>query len=196
MEHATKLVVIASMAAAIALETLVTAGVWPALLPITAAAFIGAVLISVAFDEACAAVVLVFAYVMPALVLTVHGNLLLYYGHVWSAALLGVTIPRSVRAGWGIPARWDAPLVLWALVIALTWPVVALRELAFTPGLLNITHLAHPALGGPPPANPALGTRPPLAAAGIADNTLVLGLGILWFDWLFLAFVDDERGFR
>src|SRR4051812_10780230 len=186
MEHATKLVVIASMAAAIALETLVTAGVWPALLPITAAAFIGAVVISVAFDEVCAAVVLVFAYVMPALVLTVHGNLLLYYGHVWSAALLGVTIPRSVRAGWGIPARWAAPLVLWALVIALTWPVVALRELDFTPGLLNITHLANTALGGPPP----------LAAAGIADNTLVLGLGILWFDWLFLAFADDERGFR
>src|SRR3954449_9640102 len=132
MEYATKLLVIVSMAGAIALETVVTAGLWPALLPMTMAAFVVAAAISVAYDELCAAIVLAFAYVVPALILVVHGNLLLYYGHVWSAALLGAMLPKSVRGGWSIPRRWVVPLVLWALTIALTWPIVALRELDFT----------------------------------------------------------------
>jgi hypothetical protein len=186
MEYATKLLVIVSMAGAIAVETLVTAGVWPALLPLTIRAFVAAAAISILFDEACAAIVLVFAYVMPALILVVHGNLLLYFGHVWSAALLGAIVPRSVRSGWAVPRPWRAPLVLWALTIALTWPIIAFRELDFTARLLGVTHLANSGLGGPPP----------VAAAGVADNAMGLGLAILWFDWLFAAFAHAEGRFR
>src|SRR4051794_20627784 len=186
LTYATKLLVIASMAGAIALETVVTAGQWAALMPLTVAAFLAAAIIGVAFDTACAAIVLAFAYVVPALILAIHGKLLLYYGHIWSAALLGMIVPRSVRSGWSIPRPWAIPLVLWALTIALTWPVVALRELDFTPDLLHIIHLS----------NSVAAAAPPLAATGVADNTLTLGLGILWVDWLFLAFARDEPGFR
>ena len=186
MEYATKLLVIVSMAAAIALETVVMARTWPELVPLTLGAFVLAGAISLAFDEVCAAVVLFFAYLMPALIIAVHGKLLLYYGTLWSAAFLGAMVPRSVRSAWAFPGRWKAPLVLWAISIALTWPVVALRELDFTPALLNITHLASSMVGGPPP----------LAAAWICDVAVTLGLGILWFDWLFLAFTHDEPGFR
>jgi hypothetical protein len=86
MEYATKLIVIVSMAGAIALETFVTARVWPALLPLTIGVFFVVAALSVARDEICASIVLVFAYVVPALILVVHGKLLLYYGHIWSAA--------------------------------------------------------------------------------------------------------------
>ena len=186
MEYATKRLVLVSMAAAIALETVVMARSWPELLPLTLGAFVLAAAISLAFDEIGAAVVLFFAYLMPALIIAVHGKLLLYYGTLWSAAFLGAMVPRSVRSAWAFPGRWKAPLVLWAISIALTWPVVALRELDFTPALLNITHLASSMVGGPPP----------LAAAWICDVAVTLGLGILWFDWLFLAFTHDEPGFR
>ena len=186
MEYATKLLLIVSMAAAIALETVVMARSWPELLPLTIGAFVVAAAISLAFDEVCVAVVLLFAYLMPALIVAVHGKLLLYYGTIWSAAFLGAMAPRSVRHAWAFPGRWKAPLVLWAMTIAATWPVVALRELDFTPALLNITHLASSMVGGPPP----------LAASWIADVAVTLGLGILWFDWLFVAFPHDERRFR
>ena len=55
MAYATKLLVIVSMAGAIALETRVTAGLWPALLPLTIAAFVVAAAVSVVYDEGCAA---------------------------------------------------------------------------------------------------------------------------------------------
>ena len=115
-----------------------------------------------------------------------HGKLLLYYGTIWAAAFLGAMAPRSLRSAWAVPRRWKAPLILWAVTIAVTWPIVALRELDFTPALLNITHLASSMVGGPPP----------LAASWVADVAVTLGLGILWFDWLFLAFARDEPGFR
>jgi hypothetical protein len=186
MEYATKLLVIASTAAAIALETVVMARSWPELLPLTLGAFVVAAAISLAFGEVCVAIVLFFAYLMPALIVAVHGKLLLYYGSIWSAAFLGAMVPRSVRSAWAFPGRWKAPLVLWAISIALIWPVVVLRELDFTSALLNITHLASSMVGGPPP----------LAAAWICDVAVTLGLGILWFDWLFLAFTHDEPRFR
>jgi hypothetical protein len=95
-------------------------------------------------------------------------------------------VPRSLRSGWALPRQWKGPLALWALTIALTWPIVALRELDFTPGLLYVIHLPNSIAGAPPP----------MAAAGVADNTLTLGLGILWFDWLFGAFAQREARFR
>jgi hypothetical protein len=50
MEYATKRLVIVSMAAAIALETLVMARSWPELLPLTLGAFVLAAAVSLAYD--------------------------------------------------------------------------------------------------------------------------------------------------
>jgi hypothetical protein len=63
--------------------------------------------------------------------------------------------------------------VLWARAIALTWPIVVLRELEFHWDLTNV------------PVSPAV----PWAA----DVATALLLGILWFDWLCLIALQPKR---
>jgi len=129
-----------------------------------------------------AGIVLFFTYLMPQLFTVLHGDFFWAYGTVWSAALLGVVAPRSIRTSWAIPGRWKAPLILWALTTALTWPVVAFREFDFTLGLFQFA----------PESSPGNG----LAQIWVCDVAVILGLGILWFDWLLNVFIRDEARFR
>jgi hypothetical protein len=179
MERVTKLLVIGSMAAAISLEAVLGARLWPAVQPLTIGSFVAAAGLSLVFEEVSAGAVLFFTYLMPQLFTVLHGDFFGPYGTVWSAALLGVVAPRSIRSSWAVPGRWKAPLILWALTIAVTWPVVAFRELDFTLDLFQY-------------GSPGNGT----AQVWICDVAVILGLGILWFDWLVNVFTGDEARFR
>ena len=187
MDYATKLIVLLSVATAILLEAFLSARAWPNQLPLTIAAFFVAALSSLALADLSAAIVLVFIFLMPALLLVLHGDFSVYYGTIWLAALLGAIVPASVRHGWRFPARWKAPLVLWALTIALTWPVVVMREFDFRPRLLlNAYHLSRWDIEA----------LRPIAIVWICDVASTLGMGLLWFDWLCCVFGDDEPRFR
>src|SRR5438093_645791 len=126
MDRASKFIVLVSTAAALVCATSISAAGWGAAWRWTGVCFVGAALISLLIDELAAAIVVGFAYILPALF---GGPLafLLGYNMFWGAVLLGAMLPRSLGAGWAYPRRWKAPLVLWALTIALTWPVVVLR---------------------------------------------------------------------
>jgi O-antigen ligase len=187
VDYATKLIVLLSVATAILLEAFLSARAWPNQLPLTIAAFFVAALSSLALADLSAAIVLVFIFLMPALLLVLHGDFSVYYGTIWLAALLGAIVPASVRHGWRFPARWKAPLVLWALTIALTWPVVVMREFDFRPRLLlNAYHLSRWDIEA----------LRPIAIVWICDVASTLGMGLLWFDWLCCVFGDDEPRFR
>jgi hypothetical protein len=182
MERVTKLLVIMSMAAAISLGAVLGARMWAELLPLTIGSFVAAACLSLAFEEVSAGAVLFFTYLMPQLFTVLHGDFFGAYGTVWSAALLGVVVPRSIRSSWAVPGRWKAPLILWALTIALTWPVVAFREFDFTLGLFRFA----------PEMSPGNGA----AQVWVCEVAVILGLGILWFDWLLNVFISDEARFR
>jgi hypothetical protein len=182
MERVTKLLIIVSMAAAISLWAVLDARLWAELLPFTIGSFVVAACLSLASEGASAGVVLFFTYLVPAVFTVLHGDFLEAYGVVWSAALLGAIAPRSIRSSWAVPGRWKAPLILWALIIAVTWPVVALREFDFTLGLFQYEL-------GSSPGNGA-------AQVWVCDVAVTLGVGILWFDWLVNAFKDGEARFR
>jgi hypothetical protein len=186
MDYGTKLLLVLSTGAAILVETLLTARAWPGLPTLVIASFLIAVGLSLAFRSASASIVLFLTYLTPVLVLPLRGFFFVGYGVLWVAALMGAIAPRSLRSGWAVPVRWKGPLVLWGLVISLTWPIVALRELDFTPALLNVAGL------------PVSGAKLNAAAAitWICDVAATLGVGILWFDWLFLVFGRDEETFR
>jgi hypothetical protein len=182
MERVAKLLVIVSMAAAISLGAVLGSRVWTDLLPLTIGSFVAAACLSLVFEELSAAVVLFLTYLMPQLFTVLHGNFFGAYGTIWSAALLGVVAPRSIRRSWAVPDRWKAPLILWALTLAFTWPVVAFREFDFTLGLFRFAPYMSPGNGA--------------AQVWVCDVAAMLGLGILWFDWLVDVFRRDEGGFR
>src|SRR5262245_56726833 len=187
MDYATKLIVLLSVATAILLEAFLAARAWPNQLPLTIAAFFVTALSSLVLADLSAAIVLFFIFLTPALLLVVHGDYSVYYGTIWLAALLGAIVPAIVRRGWAFPARWRAPLVLWALTISLTWPVVVMREFDFKPRLLlNAYHLNRWDIEA----------LRPVAIVWICDVASTLGMGLLWFDWLCCVFAGDEPRFR
>lgn len=121
------------------------------------------------------AVVLVVGYVVPIVLLLIFGEYYEPYLVVWMAALFGVVLSRPPYASWSLPQRWRAPLLFWALVVALSWPVVVLRELDFTPGLLNATR----GIG-----NSHIGGLPADVVTWVLSVAITHGVGLLWLDRL------------
>jgi hypothetical protein len=186
IESLSKLLVVVSIAGAVLLETFLTSRAWPGIWPLALLSFVASAVLGLLAEAASAAIALFLAFLMPSIVLAMRGDYFVSYECVWVAVLMGAIAPRSVRAGWSFPDAWKASLVLWALVVALTWPVVALRELDFTPALLNLPRL------------PVSGAKvnAPAAITWICEVVGGVGIGILWIDWLFLVFKRDEIRFR
>ncbi|MDP2055333.1 MAG: O-antigen ligase family protein [Acidobacteriota bacterium] len=93
----------------------------------------------------------------------------------WALPLLGLILSGRDGWRWNVPSRFRWPLVAWALVIAVSWPIVFLRELDF-----RIWTLPMPGV-----ANTSIGITPWEAAHGVAYWALLNLLGLLWFDRLF-----------
>ncbi|OFW26012.1 MAG: hypothetical protein A3H97_11300 [Acidobacteria bacterium RIFCSPLOWO2_02_FULL_65_29] len=177
MERVTKLLVIGSACAFVALKVALLSYGWPRLLPMSAGAFVcGAVLATV--DRRAIRLVLVFLYVFPALIALLHGPYHVDYDVLWLSALLGVLAPDAFRTPWHLPARWRAPLVLWALVTAVGTLIVFGREMDFYPALLDERGVLNSASGGGGPS---------FVIRWILHVGLIPLVGILWFDWLFGA---------
>ena len=95
--------------------------------------------------------------------------------------LVGILARAGLR--WSFPPPWRFPLVGWALVLALSWPIVVARELNFSPALLGEYEFLNPGVGWPPP----------LVALWIVHVFLIQIIGILWFDWLWSAYGGERR---
>jgi hypothetical protein len=80
--------------------------------------------------DAASAVVLFFAYTSGASVLA--------FGpafpatSLWLAAVAGLVVGGFSWRVWSSPAQWRWPLMLWLLGIAISWPILALREADFS----------------------------------------------------------------
>lgn len=53
-------------------------------------------------------------------------------GSLWLTALAGMIVGGLPWTTWRAPAEWRWPLMLWLLGVAISWPIVALRETDFT----------------------------------------------------------------
>ena len=187
MDRLSKWLVAVSMTTAVIVEAGLTREGWSPILLVTIIVLATSFALSWRFRNATAAFVLLFTYTFPAIIFLTRGQVEVGFSIVWVAALLGVILAGDPWKGWALPLPWRVPLVLWALTVSLVWPVVALREADFSLITLEIPRLS---VTGPP------GVPPLLAIVWIVNVTLVLGIGILWIDWLFAMFTDDERRFR
>jgi hypothetical protein len=137
-------------------------------------------------DRRAIGIVLVTAYIFPAIVRLI-GIVPTYYvpfGILWIAALLGAIVPDAFRTQWHIPTRWRAALVFAAGAVAIGTTVVAWREVGGS--WLLATDYANMWWVGTPP--------PPFIVSWVLHVGLILVVGVLWFDWLCgSAELDFER---
>lgn len=123
-----------------------------------------------------AAAILLFAYWVPALVAAAVGRFYSPFFVVWIGALTGLLVGDRDRLTWSYPRQWRFALILWALAVALGWPLVALREVDFESlSLLERYRIPNTGLGGSPTE----------MVTWAADFAVVHLLGLLWFNWLF-----------
>ena len=121
---------------------------------------------------------LVLAYMAPGLVAYEVGGFLSWDLSPWYAGVTGAVLATADPTRWHLPPVWRTPLAAWAVVIALSWPVVWLRELDFMPSLVATAEVT----------SNRLGVRPTNVNLWMLTVVLTHGIGLLWVDWLFATF--------
>ena len=183
MKQLTKGVVIASTLVAAFVELyLATSLVYAPLLPIAVVGFVGALVAGAWWPGPVSAALLVLPYLARAAVLHAFGTEFEPVEIVWALPLLGLILSGRGTLGWSFPTRLLWPLVAWALVIAVSWPLVFLRELDFDAAVLLLSNAA----------NTSIGITPWEAGTSITHWVLVHNLGLLWFDRLFSWYADGR----
>jgi O-antigen ligase len=102
---------------------------------------------------------------------------------VWLAAFAGVLVAHADWRRWSVPPHWTTPLATWAVIIAVTWPIVAAREVDFSV-------IAARTVDTTIPLTEAL---PRVAAGFVVIVALSQLVGLLWIDLLWARFAGRPR---
>lgn len=187
LERGTKPFILLSMFAAASLAVTTAAG-WQALPWASVIALGASFLAARRFPTVVTQGWMGLTYVTPALLSLVRGDL--QHGDLtpWLAGLTGMMLATSEPTRWHLPAPWRTPLVAWGMVVAVSWPVVWLREFDFAPAIVAAADTA----------NNGLGLTPDNILVWVYSVVLSHGVGLLWIDWLFARFArgDDVRFLR
>ncbi len=128
---------------------------------------------------------LLLTYISPAVMMVVFGatpgshDVL-----VWLALMAGPIVATSDWSRWHSPPAWTPWIAAWGLVIALTWPIVAGREIDFSLVAARTFDTPNGIGAGPPP----------LSAASVINTALGQLVGILWLDLLWARFGSSRLG--
>lgn len=127
--------------------------------------------------------ILMAMYLMPAAYLS-----LLDYEHfsleiIWIFPLLALILSDRGALQWSLPQPWRWPLVAWALVVAVSWPIVFMRETDFRLWVLPLGV-----------SNTSVGISPWQANLNVTYFVLGHNVGLLWVDALFRWFSREPRG--
>lgn len=177
MERVSRLIVIGSIAlAGVTHAWLVN---WhSALAPAAVVAFVAGFFLGRASLAVALFPILATAYAAPALLAAAFGSSDLHLMLVWLAALGGTLAAHLDSRHWSLPAGWRLPIAAWALTMAVSWPIVASREVDFSFVAARTLDTTNALFEGPPAA----------AAAFVTLMALAQMLGILWVDLLWAKF--------
>jgi len=105
---------------------------------------------------------------------------------VWLLPLLALCLSGTRSFEWSLPARWQWPLITWATLVAVVWPIVFLREADFALWILPLKRVS----------NTSIGISPWTVDLHVVYFVLVHNAGILFVDALCRWYSDDRRQFR
>src|SRR5688572_21110406 len=133
-------------------------------------------------------IVMAALYLTPAILLVTLGDRGRGYGVdvIWILPLLGLTISGPGARQWSLPERWRFPLITWAAIVALAWPIIFLREANFALWILPLQRVS----------NTSIGISPWLVDQNVAYFALIHNFGILWVDALFRWYWGERARFR
>ena len=125
-------------------------------------------------------------YLSPAIMLALDLHTDFSKDIVWVLPLLGLCLSGGRLFEWSLPARWQWPLVTWAMIVSISWPIVLLRETDFALWILPLPRVS----------NTSIGISPWQVDLNIVYFTLTHNAGILFIDTLYRWFAGRERNFR
>ncbi|HEX6163837.1 MAG TPA: hypothetical protein VFZ31_10750 [Vicinamibacterales bacterium] len=133
-------------------------------------------------------IVMAALYLTPAILLTTLDERGRGYGldAIWMLPLFGLTLSGSGVQHWSLPAGWRVPLITWAAIVALSWPVVFMREVNFALWILPLARVSNTSIGIPPSE----------VVLNVAYFAVIHLLGILWIDALCRWYREDLPRFR
>ncbi|MDA1092180.1 MAG: hypothetical protein O3A25_02740 [Acidobacteria bacterium] len=180
LERGTKPFILLSLVGA-GVMTVTTAVEWPQLRWVSLFALVASYVAARRFGDRVASAWLAVTYLAPALAMLGLGAFRLWDLTPWFAGLLGAMVATADPTRWHLPVSWRAPLVSWGLLVAVSWPVVWLRELDFAPSILSVADVA----------NNGLGVSPGIGLLWVYGVTVTQGAGLILLDWFFAVFGRD-----
>jgi hypothetical protein len=129
-------------------------------------------------------VVLSLLYLLPALLIAFRINENFSFDYGWLMPLMGLLLSGPGVLRWSLPLRWQWPLVTFAAIVAVSWPIVFLRETDFDLAVLAMS-----------PSNTSVGGTPLDANLHVSYFAAMNLIGILWIDALCRWYRDDRERF-
>ena len=129
-------------------------------------------------------VVLSIMYVLPAIMIVFVGNEDFSIEYVFFLPLLGLACSGPGAWRWSLPRSWQWPLISWAMIVSISWPIVFMREVDFRFWLLWSTA-----------PNTSIGISPGAVNQHVTYLAVVHNLGILWIDAVYRWYRGDRLRF-
>lgn len=187
IQAARYLVIVSTVLAAFA-EAYLGAGtsLVPHVLWIGAAGFVAMLAVGQRSRSIAMPVLMASLYLTPAILYLAINAVDYSLDAIWILPVLGLILSDRGALHWSLPVRWQWPLVTWAVIVTIAWPIVFLREADFALWILPLERVS----------NTSIGLGPWQVGQNVAYFALLHNVGILLVDALFRWYGTRPERFR